>query len=186
MFSYKNFFFILCFFLFTSLHSQSTYRYGPGYKIAVPDYMKEVSSLNDEASMQYANLFREVYFIVINEDKKVFLDVLKEIDYYEEYVSPLKQFSSSMLELYRESGVFGEMASLERKMFFAGDSPGEMLFFETKLFDDATGDTYDIFYVLAFIAGEKDFYQVMAWTSVEKAKKYRKTLEDLVFSFIEL
>tara|TARA_B100001250_G_scaffold381535_1_gene373935 strand:+ start:531 stop:1091 length:561 start_codon:yes stop_codon:yes gene_type:complete len=186
MLSYKNFFFVLGFFFFTSLHSQSTYKYGPNYKIAVPDYMKKVSSLNEEASMQYANLFREVYFIVINDNKKEFLDVLKEVGYYEEYVSPLKQFSGSMQELYRESGAFGEMNLLDRKMFFAGDSPGEMLFFESKLFDQDTGITYDIFYVLAFIAGEKDLYQVMAWTSVEKVDKYRKTLENIALSFIEL
>ena len=106
--------------------------------------------------------------------------MLKELNYYEEYVSPLKQFSHSMLELYRESGAFGEMEVLERKMFFAGDSPGEILYFENEWSDEETGNTYDIFYVLAFISGEKDFYQVMGWTSVENGTiKYRKTSRNM-------
>lgn len=41
------------------------------YSISVPEYMKEMNSLHDDASFKYANVFKETYTIVIDEGKKM-------------------------------------------------------------------------------------------------------------------
>ena len=40
------------------------------YSMSVPEYMSKASSLNEGASLQYQNLFKEAYVIVMMKKKK--------------------------------------------------------------------------------------------------------------------
>ena len=49
--------------------------------------MKEMSGLNAEAVMEYGNIYRGIYLIVISEDKEQMIDGLKEYGFYDNYKS---------------------------------------------------------------------------------------------------
>ena len=134
--------------------------------------------------MQYANLAREVYFIVIDENKKDFIDVLKDLDYYDEYASPLENFSVNMMEYYRENDVFGKMGSMKNAKFFAGDSPAEMFFGESVFSFDLEPTVYTYMFI-SFVSGKDSFYQIMAWTLKDGKERYREDLESICLSFRE-
>lgn len=62
------------------------------YKVSIPKYMKNMPSLHDEASLEYANIFKETYTIVIEEDKQSFIDGFKEFGEYDENLSPIENY----------------------------------------------------------------------------------------------
>ena len=148
--------------------------------------MKKISGLNEDASMQYANLYRGVYFIVIHENKKEIIDGLKEFGMYNEYDSPLSNYTSFMLETYQDEEAIGVMRGLEKEKFFAEQNPGEIISFEANYYDEETAEDMVIYYCMSFIVGEHNFYQIMGWTDVKNKQKYQDDLRSLVFSFREL
>jgi hypothetical protein len=50
---------------------------GGDYSLGIPTYMTKATTLNDEASLQFQNLFKETYVIVIDENKEKFVTVFK-------------------------------------------------------------------------------------------------------------
>lgn len=169
-----------------NLSSQSSYKYGPDFKIKAPSHMKEMTGLNDEADIQYGNIYRGMYFIVISDDKSQMIDGLKEFGMYNNYESPLNNFSDFMLELYQDEEAMGYMKNIQKEKFFAGDSPSEIIFFESNIYDETTNSNIDIFYSITFIAGKNNFYQVLSWVGKEDKYKYKADLKAIAYSFEEL
>ena len=45
------------------------------YQVSIPKYMRKTNSLNDDASLQCQNIFKETYLIIIDEPKDEFIEV---------------------------------------------------------------------------------------------------------------
>ena len=73
------------------------------YAVSVPEYMKEMKSLHDEASFQYANIFKETYIIVLDESKDEFISTFKEIEIYNDSLTPLENYSDFQIQSFKES-----------------------------------------------------------------------------------
>ena len=48
------------------------YKTGHVVKLSVPEYMSRTSGLNDDACLEFQNAVKEVYTIVIQDDKRIF------------------------------------------------------------------------------------------------------------------
>lgn len=150
------------------------------YSMRIPNYMKKADNLNMDASLQYQNIYKETYIIVIDENKEEFISVFKDIGEYSDSLSPLKNYKDAQLQFIGESINIGSMS--EDKAIKINRLDAE------KVIIDGTveGVDYDISYFLTFIEGKETFYMIMAWTLQDKKNKYRPTFEASVKSFREL
>jgi hypothetical protein len=93
----KNIFLLLVFILLPaaiSAQSFSSQKGGHCYTLDIPDYMTKTYSLNDVATLQYQNIQREAYSIVI-EDEKAMLESLgikfvDAADFLEQFIAEYK------------------------------------------------------------------------------------------------
>lgn len=138
------------------------------YSVAVPDYMTEMKSLNDDASFQYANLFKETYIVVLDEDKNEFINVFKEMDIYNDAITPLKNYSSFQLKSFKESIEAININSLESGI---KKLPSEMHEFNGYV------DGNNIAYLVSFIEAENKMYMIMSWTMKSRYNKYKETFK---------
>ena len=68
------------------------------YTLTVPSYMSKNESLHDEASLQYANLFKEFYVIVIDEPKTEFSSALIDNLLTDSYNDDLDGYTKLLLD----------------------------------------------------------------------------------------
>ena len=147
------------------------------YGIHIPNYMKKADNLNDDASLQYQNIFKETYVIVIDESKEEFIDAFKELDMYDESVSVVKNYREIQMGSLTEA-IQVKSQSAPRSVNING--------LEAELVEidgHAEGVTPGIAYFLAFIEGDDNVYMIMAWTLLKRKDKYRDTFEKTIQSF---
>src|SRR5688572_26412269 len=69
------------------------------YSMGVPKFMTQAKSLNDEASLQYQNIFKETYVIVIDENKQEFIDAYQELESYDSSTSVIANYADTQVQL---------------------------------------------------------------------------------------
>jgi hypothetical protein len=145
------------------------------YEISVLKDMQKTTGLNSDASLQYQNIYKEIYTIVIEEPKKEFEDALKELDYEEK----------STIGFYRNI----QLKRLGERMDISDQSiPSIMniggLEAET-LEIDAKVDNIEeeLTYFLTFIDGNSSIYMIMSWTLKSKRQEHKKTFKTIAESF---
>jgi hypothetical protein len=148
------------------------------YSIKIPDYMNSTNQLNDEASLQYMNGFKEAYIIIIDEPKDSFVQIYQTIDQYNDSISISENYKNTQLEsfktyvkdfnLYDENIVdFNEKPSYSYKV-------------------DGTVENIDITYFFRFVEGKEDLYMIMGWTEQWRKPTYENTFKQILSSFSEL
>lgn len=152
--------------------------YGSLYKIKLPDYMSETDDLNDEASMQYQNLFRETYMVIIDESKSEYLDYYKEIDAFDSTKTVIENYRDAQISFIKD-GVY-DIANENTKSFSINGLKAEQVAF-TGSFDDV-----GIYYHLTYIEGQNNLYAIMLWTLEDKAIKYKNVFDYIIDSFEEM
>lgn len=148
--------------------SYSTQKGGHCYTLDIPDYMTKTYTLNDVASLQYQNIQREAYTMVI-EDEKAELESLgiKFVD--------AADFLSQFIGEYM-------VDSQNRKTspattFNSNGNPGVQLELEWS-------DEGNAFFMLVTVVETKShFYKIMSWTLAENKDKlkydFQKTAKSL-------
>lgn len=144
------------------------------YSIAVPEYMSEMKDLNEEASFEYANVFKETYTIVIDESKQEFIDTFKELEIYNDSLTLLNNYSKFQLESFKESLEEVKLRKLDLKI--------RNLASNQYVFSGKTKGIY-IKYLLGFVEGEENMYMIMSWTLKERYEKYKNTFHLIQSSF---
>jgi hypothetical protein len=144
------------------------------YSISVPDYMKEMKSLNDDASFSYANIFKETYIIVINESKEEFINTFIENKLYDNSKTALENYVDFQLENYQKSIKDIEIKQLKSKI---NTTNSKQYQFNGKV------DNLDIVYLISFVEGENNMYLMMSWTLKDRYTKYKKTFKIIQNSF---
>lgn len=144
------------------------------YSIAVPEYMSEMKSLNEEASFEYANIFKETYTIVIDEDKQDFINTFKELEIYNDSLSPLENYSDYQMNSFKENSEEVELRKLDNKIRNYASNQFE--------FSGKTEGIY-IKYLIGFVESEDDMYMIMSWTLKDRYKKYKNTFQLIQSSF---
>jgi len=164
-------FFLLFFATFISFAQQfQTKTGGHEYTLEVPDYLKQTFDLNDVASLQYKNILKDVYLIVIEDDKKV-LESL-EIDFPS--TADFLLFFVKDYNIEAENRMQSEIVEFENN----GNN-----FAQVELtFKDEAGE---YFMLITAVQTNTHFYKIMNWTKlVEKDiyyadfKRTAKSLQD--------
>jgi hypothetical protein len=145
------------------------------YQLDVPKYMKEMPSLHPEASLEYANIYKEAYVIVIHEDKEEFIDVFTEIDEYDTNLSVVENYKEVQKKLFAES-----IASIKTEDYELTNINGHNAR-QIKVFGKVDG--LDVSYVVAFIEGDENIYMIMNWTIDNRFKRFKDTFEYINSTF---
>lgn len=144
------------------------------YLISIPDYMKEMPSLNDDASFQYANIYKETYTIVIDEDKQEFIDAFKEIGIYNDSLSVIENYSEYQVKSFQESLNSDEVKELDFKLKNLITKQFEL----NGIIDGINGN-----YLIGFVESDAKMYMLMSWTVDDRYKKYKNTFQLIQNSF---
>lgn len=144
------------------------------YTMAVPEYMTELKSLNDDASFQYANIYKETYTIVINENKQDFIDAFKEIEIYNDSLTPLDNYSDYQIKSTKEAMDNGEYKKLNTKIRNLDSNQYEV---------SGKTEGIDVNYFVSFVESDEDVYMIMSWTLKNRYKKYKNTFKLIQNSF---
>lgn len=147
------------------------------YRMGIPKYMRETTGLNKEALLQYQNIFKETYTIVIDESKEEFVKVFSDLDQYNDDISLIKNYRDIQLQL------ISERMNVEKQ-----GEPIELKIngMEAEMVDlDGTVDGIDekISYFLTFIEGTDNVYMIMSWTMTSRKETYKATFENMAKSF---
>ena len=134
------------------------------YKIAVPNYMTETKNLNDDASFQYANLFKESYAVVIDENKQEFINTFKELEIYKDSLSILENYTDYQVNSITESIEKGKFKKIEGELKIANSKQFE-------IYGDLQG--LSIIYLVGFVEGKENIYMIMCWTLKDRFDKHK-------------
>ncbi len=150
------------------------------YQIAVPKYMKQTNQLNDEASLQYNNLFKENYIIVIDESKEAFISAMDEAEINDPSYSVIENYRNIQLQLLNSNITVSEEKKSEKMTINNSDAV------QVSFVGKVPGVNDEIAYILTFIEGESDLYMIMSWTLNKYSKRYTGTYKQMAQSFREI
>lgn len=151
---------------------------GNRYKLSVPSFLSESNELNDDASLQYQNIWKEFYVITIDESKEEFVEAIEGNGLSGLYNTDLEGYSQLILGFFKE-GIEGAKQS---KMI---DTTVNSLQAKLTAFEGRV-EGIDVYYLMGMYEGEKGFYQVLTWTLKEKKDEYKSQMEKIVYSLKEI
>ncbi|WP_026704698.1 hypothetical protein [Flavobacterium soli] len=158
--------------LFISCNSKTEYqtiKIKNKYSVELPDFLSEVTTLNEGASLQYQNPLREFYVIVLEEPKSEFPDQ-----------------KSVNLETYKAILRDGLQSNLTNPKFYQ-DRDTVINGLKAKLFSlSDTSDNIAIYYQFAYLESKNNFYQVLTWTLENRKEQFSKDMTKIIASFKEI
>ncbi|WP_250436250.1 hypothetical protein [Hanstruepera flava] len=139
------------------------------YSLDVPNYMKELKSLHPEASLEYANIYKEAYTVVIHENKQEFISIFTELEEYNSDLSPINNYSIIQKKMFNET--IEQFKFQDYGLKDINGYPAKQM--------KITGiiDGIDFVYVVAFVEGEEYIYMLMNWTDSSRFDKLENTFE---------
>jgi hypothetical protein len=151
------------------------------YSMKLPDYLTPGEDLNSEASLQYQNIYKEVYVIVIDESKQDFIDVFKELGTYDSTKSACDNYAEAQMKSIEDNMTTVTSKSTIRKAKLGGC--------DARLADVAgtqEGIEDPMGFTVAFIEGKETLYMVMTWTFEKSKDTYQEDMDKMINSFKEL
>ncbi|MCO5252136.1 MAG: hypothetical protein M9949_12070 [Candidatus Kapabacteria bacterium] len=148
--------------------SYSTQKGGHCYTLDIPDYMTKTYTLNDVASMQYQNIQREAYTMVIEDEKaqleSIGIKFVDAADFLDQFIVAYMVDSENR-------------KTSKATTFNSNGNPCAQLELEWN-------DEANAFYMLITVVETKThFYKVMSWTLAENKDKlkydFQKTAKSL-------
>ncbi|HBK71821.1 MAG TPA: hypothetical protein DDZ39_09240 [Flavobacteriaceae bacterium] len=145
------------------------------YKLSVPKYMFERDDLNSEASLQYANLLKEAYTVVVHESKQDFIGYSRTTNTYNEQLSVLENYSQNQINFFENNQ---KLKRFEASNF---TKVNELNTRQVKLKGTANGN--ELGYIISFIEGEHNLYMIMNWTRLNRLERFDNTFKTINNSF---
>lgn len=174
----KVIYFLLVVSLLTSCKDKmQTVNSDGDYTMELPLSFTKANDLNDGASLQYQNTFKELYIIVIDEPKTELIKALKKNLLETTYGNDLKGYSELIVD-----GMDASIA-VEKLPDFK-DTTINGLNARLLSFEGLTSGNR-VYWKLAFIEGNNNYHQIMVWTKAENQKKYEKEMAAIINSFKE-
>ncbi len=149
------------------------------YSLVVPKYMSKTTDLNDDASIQYEHLRKEVYVTVMNEAKKDIFSVIDDMDIDVDSTELLSFYVTAYLSPFDE-----ELEGYQVK----NTSDLKVHGLPTRIveFDGILDGKHPISYMIGFLEGEEQFYTIALWTLAKYKAKNLDMFNKVVRSFKEL
>lgn len=169
--------FAALFFVFSCQESQETQtiKIKNQYSLDLPVSLSLATNLNNEASLQYQNIFDDLYVIVIDESKQVINSYLENDTNYPPSLNGYTQLLKGGLQTSITNAIFSET---EKKQINGLKSHLTSL--------SGKVEDINIYYEFAHIEGKNHYYQVFAWTSIENKEKFSPKMKKIINSFKEL
>ncbi|MBO6515343.1 MAG: hypothetical protein JJ975_02230 [Bacteroidia bacterium] len=148
------------------------------YSIELPTYMmKATEELNEDASLQYENGFREMYIEVIDESKQEFIDIFRQYDLYHDSLSVVQNYRLAQIGSVTEDLKVSSQAAPVAKMINGLNSETVQVdgFYE--------GVDEEISYLLTAIEGDENLYLVMMWMLASDKEEKLPIFQKMVDSF---
>jgi len=148
------------------------------YSLDIYSNMSKTNELNDDASLQYQDIFNEIYIVVIDEKAEEFEAIISDNDLDELYKPDLNGYSKLIVDGF-DSEPNIKRISKEQDTLING-LQSKIIEFEGKV------DEYKVYYQLAFVKSEKAYYQIMTWTLYDNKEKFKEKLDKMTYSFKEI
>jgi hypothetical protein len=145
------------------------------YSMELPSFMKASNDLNDEASLQYQNVFKETYVIVIDENKEEFKEVFVDLGDYNDSVSMVKNYKNVQLSFLEEAVSINSVTELESTVI--NGLPFEIV--EV----DAESEGVEVVYNIGYVDGKEKVYMIMTWTEKRRNEKNKALFQKIIKSF---
>lgn len=134
------------------------------FQLTVSQGMTSVQGLNEQASIQAANEYRELYVIVLTHSKNEFAPnfTLEEFDKHARI-----PYSDS---IGAKSSPVNQEITINNQRALIGQLDGK-------------SGKYPVTILFVSIETEKHFHQLITWTLADRFSKYEETLNEIVHSF---
>ncbi|WP_369994716.1 hypothetical protein [Winogradskyella sp.] len=152
-----------------SVNSYQTINIDSLYSLSLPDYMKFYENLHPEASLKYANIYKEAYTIVIHENKEEFIDTFKAFDEYDIDLSPVENYALVQKRSFKET--LTDFKYQDYGLIEINGQPARQI----KMF--GTVDGLNASYVVAFVEGKDNMYMILNWTVGRRYENLENTFE---------
>jgi len=148
------------------------------FSLSLPGYLSEANGLNDEASLQYQNLIKEFYTIVIDENIETFNNAIIDNELQEVYSTDLDGYYSLLIDTFSEGiDVFSKS---DPENITINGMPAKFVEIEGAV------DNVNIYYHYTIVKGEKDYYQILSWTLRDRKVNYNEQMGEVANSFVEI
>lgn len=152
------------------------------YSIMLPKYFSSSNILNDEASLQYQNILKDVYVVIINESKQEFIDTFREYEIYDDSLSVVQNLRDGQLQNLTQFLIDSELISEKSTSLRGLDI--ELMEIKATIIDE--NEEYDLAYSLAFVEGKEELYTMYFWCKQSQFEKYQNTFQKSISTFREL
>jgi hypothetical protein len=147
------------------------------YSMHIPKFMTKAANLNNDASLQYQNIFKEVYVIVIDENKKEFIETYNNLGSYDSTRSPIANYADTQVQLITSNANVISKTEVANFTINGADAA------TTEIDASIEGIKTPITYFLTFIDGKDNLYMIMAWTLRDKKETHRPLFDEIAKSF---
>ncbi|WP_248722960.1 hypothetical protein [Seonamhaeicola sp. ML3] len=153
----------------TSESNYQTIAIDSVFKVDVPNYMKPLPNLNPEAVLQYGNIYKDAYLVVIQENKEEYINLFKELGEYNPELPVIENYKNVQKEMLKES--INNARISEYGLTNINNKPARQI----KVFGEV--EDVEAAYIIAFVEGKEDIFMLMNWTVKNKFQKHENAFE---------
>jgi hypothetical protein len=146
------------------------------YELSIPTYMKK-ADLNEDASLQFQNVFRETYVIVIDENAQEVRDAFLSLGEYDTTRSAVDNYTHIQMSSLQESINITSQSEVKSLTIHGLEAR------QVEINGRVVGVPGEIYYLVTFVDGHENLYMVMSWTLTERKEKYSETFKKMAKSF---
>ncbi len=161
-----------------SKEKTQTVKVKNSYTMELPEFLTKTTTLSEEASLQYQNIPREIYIMVIDEPKSELKEVIAANALEDYYTTNLDGYAQLLYNGIDSRTNLDSMPNLKSKKLNGLDA-------KTCAFT-GTVQGLHIYWSLAFVEGKNNYYQVMTWTLLNKKEEYKDIMDAMTNSFKEI
>jgi hypothetical protein len=174
MIRYRFIFILIALFTFNSCKHETVFtevKVNNRYSLSVPDYMQPCTDLHKDASLQYQNIDKDIYTLVIDEKKKTMQDYSLDYD-IDTY------FNNIASQGFSENIKDGKVSIPGRQQINGHKA----------LIAEITGkiEENEVYYKLGLIETPYEFYQILVWTRAQNKEELAPDITKMIESFQEL
>ena len=145
------------------------------YSLDVPTFLKKATDLNDEASLQMQNGFREFYVVVLDEPVEDITQALALGLIEEEYSNGITGYSELVSSNLMESLTYSKNTEITDLSINTFDA--QVFEIEGEISD------IEVYYNYHVVQAQEKYYQIICWTLLGRKEKYKESMNKIAESF---
>ncbi len=155
------------------------------YSVELPAFLDDATKvldkdeLNEDASLQYVNTWKEFDIVIIDETKSEFQESLETNNLTKVYANNLNGYSRSFLDFFPVQGKI--IQKPEIKDTIINNLPAKLISLKSQYDEDMS-----IYFSIGIIQGKNTYYQIVIWTLAGYEYKYKNKMKKIIYSFKEL